>query len=204
MVIPPFLYAILKKIKHCVYNRERFLKYLPKNSIGAEIGVYRGDWTRSILKIVRPKELHLIDGWWIIYGKYYPWKDKRFGASPVKTEDAYERTRMIVKKYDKEKACIFHVGDDLILLKSFSDGYFDWVYLDTAHEYEETVNELELLKDKVKDGGIISGDDWRPDPKHAHHGVCKAVNEFCEKYGWKVAKLDNCAQWYIEKIKAQP
>jgi len=36
---------------------------MPKNSICAEIGVNRGNFSKSILKIVQPKKLYLIDPW---------------------------------------------------------------------------------------------------------------------------------------------
>ena len=51
-------------------KRENFLNILPKNSIGAELGVLKGEFTKHILEIVRPKELHLIDLWWKI-GEYF-------------------------------------------------------------------------------------------------------------------------------------
>ena len=202
-VIPGFLYPVLIKAKRSIYNRERFLKDLPKNSIGAEIGVYRGSLTKGILEIVNPRKLHLIDGWWKIYGEFFPWKEKGSSSGPLRTRDAYNDAVGVVEKYDKNKSCIFHVEEDLTCLRQFTDRYFDWVYLDTSHSYEDTVKELEILKDKVKDNGVIAGDDWRPDPNHRHHGVFRAVNEFCKKYGWKVVKIDNCAQWCIEKIKNQ-
>ena len=39
------------------------LSQLPKNSVGAEIGVWKGSLSQKALKIVRPKEFHLIDPW---------------------------------------------------------------------------------------------------------------------------------------------
>jgi hypothetical protein len=67
--------------------------------------------------------------------------------------------------------------------------------------YEHTWAELELLQQKVKPGGLIAGHDWHPDPEHRHHGVYLAVHEFCEKYGWRVKKVDKLyTQWCIERI----
>lgn len=74
------------------------------------------------------------------------------------------------------------------------------MYIDSSHAYDHTVEELEILKFKVKSDGIICGDDWRPDPNHRHHGVCKAVNEFLEKEGYELlyANEENL-QWFIKK-----
>lgn len=44
----------------------------PTDSVGAEIGVFKGEFTAHILRRVQPKELHLIDAWWLLYGENYP------------------------------------------------------------------------------------------------------------------------------------
>ena len=43
--------------------RESVLKGMPKGSVCAEIGVFKGDFTEDILSVVQPIELHLIDPW---------------------------------------------------------------------------------------------------------------------------------------------
>ncbi|MDJ0634304.1 MAG: hypothetical protein QNJ34_14035 [Xenococcaceae cyanobacterium MO_188.B29] len=42
-------------------QRQFLLERLPKNSVGAEIGVHLGDFSEKILEIVKPNKLHLID-----------------------------------------------------------------------------------------------------------------------------------------------
>ena len=44
-------------------SRDFLLEKMPKNSICAEIGVLRGDFSERILRIVKPKKLYLIDTW---------------------------------------------------------------------------------------------------------------------------------------------
>ena len=88
----------------------------------------------------------------------------------------------------------FHVGDDVEILSTFSDGYLDWVYLDTTHGYEHTLAELAVLENKAR---IIAGDDWHEDPSHSHHGVCRAVREFCATNGWRLGPIDPFGQWII-------
>ena len=41
--------------------REFLLHSLPRNSVGAEIGVWRGEFSADIVRRVRPRRLHLID-----------------------------------------------------------------------------------------------------------------------------------------------
>jgi len=206
-ITPLLLYRALSRMKNKLLGniyeinsrREDFLNFLPKHSIGAEIGVFKGEFSEKILMVVKPKKLHLIDGWHKIYGEYYPWISFDTNMRVLKTTEAYNQTIKVLEKYNAKKICKVHVEDDLVCLRKINDNYFDWVYLDSSHEYEHTISELELLKDKVKDTGIILGHDWRPSPEHYHHEVYKAVNEFCEKNNWILFKLDNHAQWAIKK-----
>jgi hypothetical protein len=165
-------------------RRWRYLEHAPKGAVCAEIGVYRGQFTREILRVTQPSELHLIDGWWTLFGERYPRGvgEYREGET-LTTRQAYEETLEAA-----DERCQVHVGDDLEVLEQFPDRYFDWVYLDSSHEYEATVKELALLDRKVKH--LILGDDWKPDPQHIFHGVYRAVNEFCEAGAWELLPPD--------------
>ncbi len=192
-----FLYSLLKKPSG--KGRAKFLKILPKNSIGAEIGVFKGEFSKYILKVIQPKKLYLIDGWWKVRGEYFSWNTPCDNFGKLKTRETFEEAKRIVKKYDKNKVCAFHIDNDLFALKRFPNRYFDWVYLDTCHSYEQCKKELEILKDKVKEEGFIAGHDFFPYPKHIHHGVYKAVKEFIKKHNYEIIYLDNSTQWCIRK-----
>jgi len=176
--------------------RKDFLEILPKDSIGAEIGVFKGNFSKNIKDIVNPRKLHLIDPWWTDGEEEWIWDSGNQGNKV----DAYIK---IVKYFENDiidGKVVINIVDDLKYLPKISDNYFDWVYLDTTHQYEQTKKELEILKDKVKNGGLIAGHDWRPNPKHKHHGVFKAVNEFLKRYPYELIYLDNFLQWCIRKI----
>jgi hypothetical protein len=185
-------------------RREDVLKILPKDSVGAEVGVFKGEFTAHILRTVKPKELHLIDAWWVLYGEYYPdWGPyTKFGR--LRTKDAKRDAERVVARLDRRNASVFHVSDDVECMERFADSYFDWVYLDTSHEYAHTTAELMVLRRKVKLGGLISGDDWQMDPYHEHHGVCRAVMEFCQTFGWELIHLDSYGQWCIRQAAKSP
>lgn len=180
-------------------RREDVLKILPRDSIGAEIGVFKGEFTAHILRTVRPKELHLIDAWWLLYGEHYPDWGAYTEFGRLRTIDAFEHAKRIVGRLDRRGAAVFHVDDDVECLEGFADSYFDWVYLDSSHEYAHTKKELMVLKRKVRRGGLISGDDWQTDPNHDHHGLCRAVMEFCPTFGWELVHLDSYGQWCIRQ-----
>lgn len=168
-------------------------KYIPKGGIGAELGVFKGNFSKVLLHRAKPKELHLIDPWYFLTSKW-DWT-----GGNQSTVDALCNILQSNKKEIDEKKVFVHVQDDIKLLGEFPDEYFDWVYLDSSHEYEHTVAELELLHKKVKTSGIICGDDWRPDSTHMHHGVYKALNEFILKYNYELIYADDKnLQWFIK------
>lgn len=154
-------------IQNCILVVDRFqlLKKMPKSNIVAEIGVDEGDFSKSILTITNPKKLHLIDSW---------------------NSDLYPagKQNIVVEKFKKEigidQVKINH-GNSLSTLMQFDDNYFDWVYLDSGHGLQLTLNELAILKDKVKDDGIIAGHDYCrfTTDGRARMGVVEAVNHFC-------------------------
>ena len=77
----------------------------------------------------------------------------------------------------------------------FEDGYFDFVYLDAAHDYRNVSKDLQSWWPKLKSGGILSGHDyfsdhrvWRGVPV----GVYEAVADFCKEKGTEVHHSTNC------------
>jgi hypothetical protein len=179
-------------------ERQDFIRNFPKNSIGAEIGVFKGDYSRYIMKYIDPIELHLIDLWTHL-GEYYPDWGAYTNFGQLTTREARDTTLLNVSPYNYRDAVKLHEGNDLEILQGFPDHYFDWVYLDSSHTYEDTKSELALLQHKVKPGGLIAGDDWHEDPGHIHHGVKLAVEEFCRQTRWAIWKRDRWGQWCLKR-----
>lgn len=167
---------------------------LPKNGIGAELGVCKGHFSPILLEHTSATELHLVDSWYFLTA-HWPW-----ARGNQSTVDALTGVLQTFKKELEDGRVLVHVGDDLQLLTRFPDQYFDWVYLDTSHAYEHTKHELQILVGKVKDNGVIAGDDWQPEPSHRHHGVYRAVSELIasEEYRVIYANRDNL-QWAIQR-----
>jgi predicted O-methyltransferase YrrM len=173
-----------------VLNRELLLKKLPKEGIIAELGVDKGDFSDKIISLTQPKKLYLIDIW---------------------DSERYNRDKMVYvkrrfqKEIDTGKVIIIKGTSENELLK-FKNGHFDWIYIDTAHTYEQTVRELDLCRQKVKDGGIIAGHDYcQGDIKNAQaYGVVQAVNQFCIKYDWEFIYIthetDRTLSFAIKKL----
>jgi cephalosporin hydroxylase len=79
--------------------------------------------------------------------------------------------------------------DSIAAAAQFDNHYFDWVYIDTDHSYETTLQELYAYKDKIKRGGYITGHDFVKGNFNAfiRYGVIEAVAEFCTKENWELA-----------------
>jgi len=70
------------------------------------------------------------------------------------------------------------------VVADFDSAYFDWIYIDSAHSYDVTRDELRAYARTVKPNGMMAGHDykmtnWR---KHLRYGVVEAVHEFCVEF----------------------
>lgn len=181
-------------------TRNDILKILPKNKVGAELGVFQGVFSKELITIAQPSKLHLIDPWYKLGEFYGEWTRKHNNGDLLSTRKAHQQSVDHVKSVDHQNVAVFHVDDDIACLKTFQDHYFDWVYLDSLHTYDHTKKELEVLDTKMKKDGLILGDDWKIDKSHPHFEMRRAINEFCEKYHWEICYLDKRnEQWAIKR-----
>jgi len=151
-------------------SKVHLLHALPKGGVVAEIGVAEGALSTQILDICSPSRLHLIDAW---EGERYA-----DGLAVVTAKFAGEISSGKV---------ILNRGRSIESLVTFPDAYFDWVYLDTAHSFTTTWNELRLCASKVKPGGRIAGHDFcTGNPvTPVVYGVVQACHKFCVEHSWR-------------------
>ena len=169
-------------------------QYLPKEGIGAELGVLKGNFSKILLEYSSAKELHLIDPWYFL-DAHWTW-----AGGNTSTVDAVIKILKENKEEINNRRVFVHIQDDVKVLNDFPDYYFDWAYIDSSHAYDHTKAELALLVKKVKKEGVICGDDWRPDPAHRHHGVYKAVMEFVMENNYEVVySSSENLQWFIKR-----
>jgi hypothetical protein len=153
-------------------SRIELLKALPASGVVGELGVFKGDFSARILEICCPSELHLVDSW---------------------TDDVLFKT--VIGRFQGEPRVHLHRGLSWEVPKQFPDAYFDWVYIDAAHDYESVRKDLAAVHSKVKSGGFITGHDytrWAVTPSGVvRYGVVEAVNEFINETGYALAYLTN-------------
>jgi hypothetical protein len=181
-------------------NRLRVLKpFLREGAVAAELGVLKGELSRQFVNQLRPTRLHLVDPWYL-QGAEWAWE-----KGDRSTVHALEG---ILQSFQVELAraqVVLNIDFDQDFLATLPDGYLDWAYIDTTHEYAQTQLELRLLQQKVKASGVIAGDDWQPDPAHPHHGVYKAVHEVIAQGRYRILYADaHDLQWVIAQTAAVP
>lgn len=159
--------------------RQFLLNMLPKQSIGAEVGVHLGDFSAQIINSLEPKELHLIDPWEYQSGETYrqAWYGGVATGGQPELDDRYLGILRRFEPNIKSNQVKVHRGYSSDMLLGFPDGYLDWIYIDGNHLYEFVKQDLEMSLRKVKTGGYITGDDYC-DGGWWDGGVKKAVDEF--------------------------
>lgn len=190
----PFVRKIISKVYYSVKrkNRDFLLKMMPKNSICAEIGVYKGDFSKSILQIVKPKKLVLIDKW-----MYIPHIDTENYAEILHQKFFDRLYTTVLKNFNDKPNVEIKKGDSCQILSEYPDEYFDWIYIDADHRYEGVKSDLNIAYTKLKAGGFIAGDDYVYDIKWKD-GVIKAVDEFCQNHQVNLVTVRNY-QYILEK-----
>lgn len=125
-----------------------------------EIGSYKGESTFMFASLGIFKKIHCID----------PFEGNE------EANDILSENWNNVKNEFKINTRYFnnitlHEGFSYDLVNSFEDNYFDFIYIDGNHEYENVKKDIELYLPKTKQ--IIGGHDYQKE----WPGVVRAVNE---------------------------
>jgi SAM-dependent methyltransferase len=168
-------------------KRRWLLEQLPVESVGVEIGVWKGDFSRWILEIVRPRELHLVDPWTFSLAPRdaNTWHG---GGSAQGQSDMDAIFQAVAGRFQAETAAgrvQIHRAMSVDAAATFPDRVFDWIYVDGDHYYDSVKADLEAWERTMKPGGLIAGDDYRESPVYGAD-VIRAVDEFARARGLEV------------------
>jgi len=153
-------------------RRELFENVIPKGGAGIELGVYKGTLSQYIVDANQPRVIHLVDPWWK-YESNWHW-----AVGDTSSVRSFASLVLVLQDAIAAGQVELHIGGSKEVLEGFVDQSLDWAYVDSTHAYDQTKDELRLLRHKVRADGIIAGDDWQERESHPHHGVFRAVNEF--------------------------
>jgi len=125
--------------------------------IGAEIGVYKGEYTKHFCEA--GLKMYGIDPW-TAQGSFRartPEKHRRFQE---RQDFLYGHTQRVLKPYLENGLCTLIRKRSLDALADFEDRSLDFVYVDANHGFRYVAEDICEWVKKVKRGGVISGHDY--------------------------------------------
>jgi len=168
-----------------------------------EVGVWKGETARYILA---SEAGTILDEYWGIdpYKTLNPCRENvetEYGKMALKTQgewdQMYKKTCKLLLFFPKLRLLKLPSFKVASMIKSClaNSPYFDLVFIDADHYYEDVKIDLEAWYSLVKGGGIICGHDYEA---RWHPGVKKAVDEF---FGEKNIELYPDQVWVVNKKK---
>jgi Methyltransferase domain len=163
--------------------RSMLLRRMPKKGVCAEIGVWKGDFADKILRLARPRELHLIDPW-----AYQPEFPERMysGNIAVSQNDMDEICDAVRQRFAHLSEVRVHRRFSNDLIEILQGAPLDWLYIDGNHSKGFVRQDLELSWRCLRSGGYVTGDDYFWRDLDGSYGVREAVDEFAAEHALKV------------------
>lgn len=161
---------------------------------GIEIGVFKGDMSRALLRSNPDLHLTMVDSWEgdgaAYTGDSGDWHaelcaeaQENFFLKAIEQTEFARGRRSIMRSRSADAAIAI-------------PGKFDFVFIDADHSYHGCRADIEAWYGKVKPGGWLSGHDYENNdfPKF---GVTKAVDEFVARHSLKLELGENFT-WFVK------
>jgi len=147
------------------------INYFVPDGIGAEIGVFQGETSRSILESTKTKHLYMVDPWMADF-------DTSRGLYTTKGDPGkdYREVAHFFNETFPDRSTI--IRKESVNAVNEIDEQIDFVFIDANHTYEAVWQDLEVWIPKIKTGGLVMGHDWWK----KFPGVIQAVTEFCQNH----------------------
>jgi len=173
-----------------VNTRTDLLRLLPQGLVIAELGVFIGDFSKTILEICNPKLFLGVDTF-----PYAPvYSGDKDGRNRIDVPDLSIYFEILKERYKNDKRVIFTRCTTDVFAHLAVDYNIDVTYIDSDHSYDSVLSDLYNYYSIMKSGGFILGHDYD------QSGVKAAVDLFCKEKGLKISYLtkDLCPSYLIE------
>jgi hypothetical protein len=170
-------------------TRLELLKYLPKNIISAELGVFMGLFSKQIIKTLNPIKHYMVDIW---DGEMT--SGDKDGNNIIQIKDMNDIYLNLKNEYIDNNQIEIIKDKSQNFLKNISDDYFDFIYVDGDHTYSAVYQDMILSLSKIKNNGFLCGHDYIDNYEVQH-----AVNDFCKNFNQKISGItkDGCPSFLI-------
>jgi hypothetical protein len=173
--------------------RGELLSRLPRGKVGAEIGVWKGDFSARVLAIAKPSMLHLVDPW--LFAPQYP--KRWYGGLIARNQHEMDATfDAVVKRFKGDHRVSIHRDRSADFFATFTQ-HLDWVYIDGDHSLEAVLNDLRSAWRCLRPGGILCGDDLDWPDGDGSRPVLAALATFAEETATSYSAIGN--QFFIQK-----
>jgi predicted O-methyltransferase YrrM len=167
------------QFKPAGYHFVEFMKQM-ENPVVLEIGCDIGDTSQLLLDCNESLKLYVIDP----YDDYVDWN----GNNLNERQKLYEQARVRFAPYGDRFKLYRLTSDDAV--EEFEKDFFDLIFIDGLHTYEQLTKDCANYYSKLKTGGIFAGHDYT-----VIEGVNRAVNEFAAKQEKEIHQGD-CDTWF--------
>lgn len=176
---------------------EMVAEYIKPDTTGAEIGVYRGDFSQEIYSLCRPKMLYLIDAW----QKYQEYE--KDSLCHTNQDGNYNDTKSQMAHAIKAGRCEVIRGFSAAVAKSWTGPKLKWIFLDSIHTFPFVLEDLREWSKHMTEDGVIMMHDYteRAAALAMDFGVIKACAQFCEESGWEVFAVTQEGDWPSAAIR---
>jgi hypothetical protein len=163
-------------VKHIPVDARRLvIEMLPKQAVGAEVGVFRGTFSEELLRIADVSVLHLVDPW---LNRSEPEYKGAMYAAGTRHDMARIYEEVVDKFRNLSNRVRIHRMTSLDFASQIPDDSLDFVYVDGDHRYDAVRADLEAFWPKVKTRGLVCLDDYALMQAWWGDGVVRATNEF--------------------------
>ena len=175
---PQFVQQV-QDFKPAVYHFIQFMQQLP-NPVVLEIGCDIGDSSQLLLDCNPNLTLYTIDP----YDDYVDWN----GNLLNNRQELYQKVNERFQSYGDRFKLIRLTSDEAHV--KFDDNFFDFVFIDGLHTYDQLSKDCINYYSKCKEGAIFAGHDYT-----VIEGVNRAASEFAAKQNKQIMQGD-CDTWF--------
>ena len=166
----------------------KLLAHVPDGGKIVEIGVFAGKSLCSIGPLAKARgiRMYAVDSW-------MPYES-------CDMERAYAEFTAGLRRFHIEECVTVCRGDSAVMANSFTDGFFDLIFIDADHHYDAVKLDIQLWLKKLTPGGWIGG--------HNYHepmwpGVTRAVDEIFERHDLRPHSIGGLV-WGVQPEVAVP
>ena len=174
--------------------RHELLARMPDRGVCAEIGVWKGDFSETILDRNQPARLNLVDPWLFVPTLPCRW----YGGAQAQSQHDMDMIHQgVVSRFARASNITIHRKPSAQAVGGFPDRSFDWIYIDGDHSYKSVLEDLRLWSAKVKPGGYLAGDDFDWKDESDEFSVRQAVEQFAREGKLRLEVLGQ-SQFFFE------